>query len=56
MIDEPEISLHMEWQLLLLRNIIRVANELDLQILIATHSPYLLESNEIEIASVGYGE
>ena len=56
MIDEPEISLHMEWQLLLLRNIIRVANELDLQILVATHSPYLLESNDIEIASVGYGE
>ena len=56
MIDEPEISLHMEWQLLLLRNIIRVAKELELQILIATHSPYLLESNEIEIASVEYGE
>jgi predicted ATPase len=55
-IDEPEISLHMEWQLLLLRNIIRVANELDLQILVATHSPYLLESNDIEIASVEYGE
>jgi predicted ATP-dependent endonuclease of OLD family len=35
--DEPELSLHVEWQEILLRSLINLAEEL--QLVVATHSP-----------------
>ena len=39
LIDEPEISLHMMWQLDFLNNVQAILDIRDLQIIVATHSP-----------------
>ncbi|WP_437383353.1 ATP-dependent nuclease [Inquilinus limosus] len=49
LIDEIETSLHPRAQRRLVRDLARIARELDLQIIMTTHSPYVLE----EIPSEG---
>ncbi len=43
LIDEPETSLHPKWQKKYVRFLIDVFSGLDVQFIIATHSPYLLQ-------------
>lgn len=42
LIDEPENSLHVVWQNEFLEDIQELARTLDLQVIIATHSPYII--------------
>lgn len=51
--DEPEINLHPEWQLIYAELIIIMQQQLDLTVLITTHSPYFL--NAIEVYTKQYG-
>jgi len=45
LIDEPEISAHYAWQLLYLDNISNVARIKNMQMLVATHSPLMFNSD-----------
>ena len=49
-LDEPEIHLHPEWQLILAEIIVLLQKELNLHILINTHSPYFLQAIEVYTA------
>lgn len=51
-LDEPEIHLHPEWQLTLAEIIVLLQKELNLHVLINTHSPYFL--NAIEVFTAKY--
>lgn len=42
LIDEPEISLHVAWQNMFMQNLKEIANEKDLQVIVATHSPQII--------------
>lgn len=53
-IDEPELSLHIEWQELLIKNIVKISKIFDVYILIATHSPYIVNNPEVEVGEVVY--
>ncbi len=44
LIDEPEISLHPIWQTKLKDFLLEVFREVDVQIIIATHSPYIFKN------------
>ncbi|MBF0336950.1 MAG: AAA family ATPase [Nitrospirae bacterium] len=43
LIDEPEISLHIEWQYKFLSDLKEIANLLNFDVLIATHSPDIIK-------------
>ena len=43
-IDEPELSLHLTWQMRFLEDITRIANLADLDFLVATHSPSIIHN------------
>ena len=43
LLDEPESSLHVDWQKDLLRTIIETCDDRDIQIIVATHSPDVVE-------------
>lgn len=49
-LDEPEVHLHPEWQLMFAEIIVLLQKELDLHVLINTHSPYFLYSIEVSSA------
>lgn len=42
LIDEPELSLHVNWQKEFLQDLISIAAEVEFDALIATHSPYIV--------------
>lgn len=42
--DEPEISLHMEWQVQLFKNIKKLMGKKNYQLIVATHSPYITKN------------
>lgn len=44
MIDEPELSLHMMWQMNYLKNLSEIANLRGFQCIVATHSPQIFNS------------
>lgn len=44
LIDEPELSLHVSWQKTILDSLIQIATVKSLDIVIATHSPYIVGS------------
>lgn len=44
MIDEPEISLHIAWQMEFLKEIEQIARLKDVKVLVATHSPQIIGS------------
>lgn len=46
-IDEPEVNLHPEWQLRFANFLVRLNQELGIQILLTTHSPYFLRALEV---------
>jgi predicted ATPase len=52
-LDEPEIHLHPEWQLVFAELLVLLQRQLDLTILLTTHSAYFL--NAIEVYSEHYG-
>lgn len=43
LIDEPEISLHITWQEEIIKNLLRIAELSKLNIIIATHSPQIID-------------
>ena len=43
LLDEPESSLHVDWQKDLLRTIIETCDDRYIQIIVATHSPDVVE-------------
>ncbi|MDR1385597.1 MAG: ATP-binding protein [Planctomycetaceae bacterium] len=51
-LDEPEIHLHPEWQLIFAELLVLLQKQLDLTILLTTHSAYFL--NSIEVYSEQY--
>ena len=51
--DEPEIHLHPKWQLVLAELIVLLHKELNMTVLLTTHSPYFL--NAIEVYSAKHG-
>lgn len=46
-LDEPEIHLHPEWQLVYAELIVLLQKELNLKVIITTHSPYFLNAIEV---------
>lgn len=55
-IDEPELSLHVEWQDLLIKNIVKISKKFDVNILIVTHSPHIVNHPDVEVGVVEYEE
>lgn len=49
-LDEPEIHLHPEWQLVFAEIVVLLQKELDLHVVINTHSPYFLYAIEMSSA------
>ena len=45
LIDEPELSLHLSWQLTLLEDLRSTFGDMDVDVLVATHSPSILENS-----------
>lgn len=45
LIDEPEMSLHIAWQRLFIKDLKQIAKLRNLQVLVATHSPQLINGN-----------
>lgn len=43
LIDEPEISMHLLWQKQLVADILEIAKLVELDVLLATHSPYIVD-------------
>lgn len=46
-IDEPESNLHPEWQVEFARWLVALSNELDIRLLLNTHSPYFMRATEL---------
>lgn len=55
-LDEPEIHLHPEWQLLFAEIIVLLQKELELHILLATHSPYFLRAIQVYAGNHGIAD
>ena len=45
LIDEPEISLHIEWQLKFMDDLLRIAEKKKLKVTVATHSPQIINNH-----------
>ncbi|MBU3568662.1 AAA family ATPase [Priestia aryabhattai] len=54
LIDEPEISLHVSWQINMVDGLITIANLGDHQFVLATHSPQILRNHRGKVLTVGY--
>ena len=52
-IDEPELSLHPDWQLKLAEIIVLLVKELGINVYLNSHSPHFIEA--LEVLSVKYG-
>lgn len=50
LIDEPESNLHPEWQVKLAEVLVLLNKELDINILINSHSPYFMRAVEVSLA------
>ena len=53
MIDEPEISLHVAWQEIFLRDLELISKSSGVHFLIATHSPYIIGNRWKQTVSLG---
>ncbi len=50
LIDEPEISLHIEWQLKFMDDLLKIADKKKFKVIVATHSPQIISNHwEIQI-------
>lgn len=45
MIDEPEISLHIAWQKKFLDDLLKVVEHANIQVIVATHSPQIINNH-----------
>lgn len=45
LIDEPEISLHIEWQLNFLNDLLKIVNKKQFKVTVATHSPQIISNH-----------
>ncbi|WP_282746531.1 AAA family ATPase [Peptostreptococcus stomatis] len=45
LIDEPEISLHIEWQLRFMDDLLRIAEKKKFKVTVATHSPQIINNH-----------
>ena len=45
LIDEPEISLHIEWQLRFIDDLLRIAEKKKFKVTVATHSPQIINNH-----------
>lgn len=55
LIDEPEISLHIEWQLQFMDDLLKIAKNKKLNITVATHSPQIINNHwdiQIDLAEI----
>jgi len=58
LIDEPEISLHITWQKKFLEDLLRVTKRSELEVIVATHSPQIINNNwdlQIDLGEI-YGK
>lgn len=55
-LDEPEINLHPEWQAEYARIVVMLQKELDLHVVITTHSPFFLKALENAVGDFGVRE
>ncbi|HBA47259.1 MAG TPA: hypothetical protein DDY31_19935, partial [Lachnospiraceae bacterium] len=55
-LDEPEINLHPEWQAEYARIVVMLQTELNLHVVITTHSPFFLKALENAVGERGMGE
>ena len=46
-IDEPEVHLHPQWQLYFAELLVLMAKQLDLRMILTTHSPYFLQAVDV---------
>lgn len=46
-IDEPEVNLHPDWQIKLAKILVLLVKELNIQLYIASHSPFLIEAIQL---------
>ena len=51
-LDEPEVHLHPKWQLVFAKILVLLQKEFDLNIVLASHSPYFI--NALEVYSAKY--
>ncbi|MDX9719425.1 MAG: AAA family ATPase [Myxococcota bacterium] len=56
LIDEPELSLHVTWQIEFLDDLIRIAKTVGFDALVATHSPYIAGQRDDLLVSLGAPE
>ena len=45
LIDEPEISLHIEWQLKFLDDLLKIVENKQFKVTVATHSPQIINNH-----------
>lgn len=50
LVDEPEVNLHPEWQVLLADIFVQMYKELNIRMVINTHSPYFIRAIEVKMA------
>lgn len=53
MIDEPEISLHVVWQLAFIPDVQRIAELADFRFIVATHSPQIINDDWDRATALG---
>lgn len=56
LIDEPEISLHVAWQLSFIPDVRKIANLVGFRFLVATHSPYIINDEWDRAVDLGSDE
>jgi predicted ATP-binding protein involved in virulence len=56
LVDEPEISLHISWQVNMVEALIEVAELSNTYFVLATHSPSILRNHKDKVLPVGYAE
>lgn len=50
LIDEPEVNLHLEWQIVLAEVLVLLRKELGIVLYIYSHSPYFIRAIEVKMA------
>jgi len=53
LIDEPELSLHVTWQEQVIPDLLKIAEVVDLDFVLATHSPYIVGDREDLMERIG---
>lgn len=56
LVDEPELSLHISWQIDMVDRLIEIARMNDINFLLATHSPSIIRNHMDKTIAMGYEE